>query len=236
MIRTLSEDCTIILGDCKQWLGEVKFDAIITDHPYGINFQHSGCSNEFIKKSDKSFSVSRTRPILGDDKPFDPTHLLAAVYESKGHIKPLAIFGANHFCQYFGTDVGGQWYVWDKSCGKGPNSSFIDAEFIWANRKNPRCIFRHLWMGAIRAGEGSSENEKRMHVSQKPIELMVQLVESCRVGVGQVVCDPYMGSGSTGIAALRTGRKFVGIELDEYYFKIAEKRLMRELRQQFMRY
>jgi DNA modification methylase len=65
-------------------------------------------------------------------------------------------------------------------------------------------------------------------MAQKPPELLAQLV---RKGDPQTVCDPFMGSGSTGIACIRTGRKFVGIEKDARYFEIARQRLENELRQ-----
>jgi site-specific DNA-methyltransferase (adenine-specific) len=105
--------------------------------------------------------------------------------------------------------------------------SFSDAEFAWTNRRNPRSVFRHFWMGAMRAGQGAPSKEKRMHVSQKPVELMAWCIEHARIMVGKTVLDPYMGSGSTGIAALQTGRKFVGVEIDQENFDIARDRIQK---------
>lgn len=69
--------------------------------------------------------------------------------------------------------------------------------------------------------------EKLVHQNQKPVELLERAILSMS-DVGDVVLDPFMGSGSTGVACLNTGRNFVGIELDEGYYRIARERLERE--------
>jgi len=221
----LSDNCTIILGDSLQVLPTLTgIDAVVTDPPYGINFQHGGGGK-------KNFGEINTKPIHGDDAPFDPGHILQfAGVKLKGASfagMPVLMFGADHYASRLPD--GGAWYTWDKSCGMGPASSFADAEYMWATRRNPRRIYRHLWMGCTRAGEGSSANQKRLHVSQKPVELMMWCIETCRIGIGKTILDPYMGSGSTGVAALRTGRKFVGVEIDEENYIIARERLLKEI-------
>lgn len=80
-------------------------------------------------------------------------------------------------------------------------------------------------MGAFRSGAGASGKEKRSHVSQKPVELMAWCIEHARIMVGKVVLDPYMGSGSTGVAALMCGRRFIGIEIDPGHFETACRRI-----------
>jgi DNA modification methylase len=86
-------------------------------------------------------------------------------------------------------------------------------------------------MGLLRKGEDNANNSQRCHPSQKPVELMMWCLEAVRVGISKTVFDPYMGSGSTGVAALRTGRNFVGVEIDPRYFEIAVERIKRELAQ-----
>ena len=142
---------------------------------------------------------------------------------------PVLLFGANHYCQRIPSE--GQWLVWDKSCGHGPANSFVDAEFMWMNRRNPRCIYRHVWMGCMRAGEGGSANMRRNHPSQKPVELMMWCLDTARVRIGAVVLDPYMGTGTTGVACIRTGRRFIGIEIDAGHFATARARIEKELEQ-----
>lgn len=216
----LSPNCTLIHADCRSLLGTLAFDAIVTDPPYGIDFVHSGISGG-IK------AESRKAPILGDKEEFDPEHLLNLL---KGDMKdlPLVLFGANHFSHRLPPSAG--WLCWDKSCGQGPAATFSDAEFILMNRRNPRMVFHHFWAGALRSGEARSR--KRLHVSEKPVELMLWLLDTARIGLGKTVLDPYMGSGSTGVACLRSGRKFIGIELDPDIFQIAHDRLAGEIRDQ----
>jgi DNA modification methylase len=66
--------------------------------------------------------------------------------------------------------------------------------------------------------------KKRRHPNQKPLSLMMKLVLLCSIE-GETIFDPFMGSGTTGVAAVQTGREFIGIEKERKYFVIAEKRI-----------
>lgn len=222
--------CRLILGDCREVMGDLDFDAIVSDPPYGINFQHSGGGrggnlNNWIVKS-------RTDKIHGDESVPDLSHLFeacgktkfaSAVSAGRTAAKPLALMGANHFRKQIPD--GGTWFTWDKSCGQGAAASFVDSEIGWHNRRNPRTMFRHFWMGALRTGRGNQGIRQRLHVSEKPEELMEWMMESARIGLGKTVLDPYMGSGTTGAACLMTGRKFIGIEIAPEHFRVAVDRL-----------
>lgn len=207
--------CTLYSGDCLELLaeGHLKADALISDPPYGISFTH-GANNAtpFMDAQGKS------KPIHGDDEPFDPTPWVKHIGQG-----PIMLFGADHYKTRLPD--GGRFVVWDKSCGMGAAASFTDAEFAWTNRKNPRCVYRQFWMGATRSGEGASSRYKRQHPTEKPVELMAWCLDHARVGMGKIVLDPYMGSGTTGVACLRTGRKFVGCEIDDHYFEVARARI-----------
>lgn len=200
-------------GDCREVLPLLQgVAAIVSDPPYGIAYQHSG--------GGKGVGARRNAmmPIANDDAPFDPLHLLG--------FASVMIFGADHYRGRL--PEGGTFVAWDKSMGIGPADSFADAEFAWTNCKVKRNVVRYLWKGVAceKAGE---ENGKRYHPTQKPVGLMQRCIEL--LPVADVICDPYMGSGSTGVAALRTGRRFVGIELDRRYFEVACERIEREQRQ-----
>lgn len=200
-------------GDSLELLqaGLLKCDAIVSDPPYGIGFQHSGRGMGLAARSDEK--------IIGDDAPFDPSPWLEHAGE-----RPIVLFGADHFKTRL--PEGGRFICWDKSCGQGPAASFSDAEFAWTNRRNARSIFRHVWMGLARAGDGFDGKSKgRAHVSQKPVSLMAWCIEHARIGLDKVVLDPYMGSGSTGVAALLSGRRFVGVEIDLAHFATACARI-----------
>lgn len=211
----LSEDCTIILGDCRQLAPDLHFDAIISDPPYGIAFQHSGGG-----KGGKVFGCKiHTDPIIGDDKPFDPSWMIRLCAPDKA----ICFMGADKMLSHL--PPGGTILCWDKACAMGAATSFCDAEYAWTNRKTPRQIHHHYWKGAPRSHTGEERHSVRLHVSQKPVALMSWLIESARVGLGKTILDPYMGSGTTGIAALQSGRKFIGIEIAPDHFATARDRL-----------
>jgi site-specific DNA-methyltransferase (adenine-specific) len=203
-------------GDCLDiipTLPKGSIDAVITDPPYGIGFVYGA------SKTGK-FETNKSAPILGDDKPFDPMPLLNFFNSADPDRSiPFALCGADHYKTRL--PEGGRFICFDKSCGGGGATTFPDAEFIWTNRKNARSIFRWVWQGFSRQGSSG----KRLHVSEKPVELMAWLFEHCRVKLGSNVLDPYAGSGTTGVACLRTGRRFIGMELDPGYFEIACKRI-----------
>lgn len=205
-------------GDCLEVLPLLEdVDALVSDPPYGIAYQHSGGGR--AAPGAKLPPVRNAKmPIANDAAAFDPAHLLG--FES------VLIFGADHYRDKL--PAGGTLVAWDKSCGIGPADSFADAEFAWTNVRVKRNVLRYLWKGVAceKAGE---ENGKRYHPTQKPVGLMQRCIEL--LPDATVICDPYMGSGSTGVASLRMGRRFVGIELDRRYFDIACERIENEQRQ-----
>jgi site-specific DNA-methyltransferase (adenine-specific) len=221
LVVRLSDSVTIIHGDCRDVL-PVECDAVVTDPPYGINYKAPTGHH-------KLGHLGNRKLIHGDAIPFDPSWIIDAFLKptgGNGGQKPIILWGANHYANRLPD---GQWLCWDKACGKGPHSSFQDAEFAWSSRKTPRCIFHHLWLGLLREGEDASGRARRKHPSQKPVELMLWCLETARIGLGKIVFDPYMGSGTTGIACIRTGRQFIGVETDKEYFEIARVRLENEL-------
>jgi DNA modification methylase len=112
--------------------------------------------------------------------------------------------------------------AWDKHTGIGPNDSFADAEFAWTNLKIKRNVIRYLWKGVVseKAGE---ENGRRWHPTTKPQGVMRWCLN--QMPQARVIVDPYMGSGSTGVAAVAMGRQFIGIEIERKYFDIACRRI-----------
>ncbi|MDG4595487.1 MAG: DNA methyltransferase [Candidatus Contendobacter sp.] len=207
---------TLYLGDCLELLELLPalrgVDAVVTDPPYGIGYVHNGGGRGLVS------GKTNLRPIHGDDRPFDPAPWLAVAGD-----KPILLWCADHYKTRL--PASGRFLCWDKSCGQGAADNFVDAEFAWTNRKNARCIYRHFWKGAMRAGEDAPSRSGRVHPSQKPVELMRWCLDVARVGLGKTVLDPYMGGGSTGVACVTSGRKFVGVEIDPDYFAIACRRI-----------
>lgn len=200
-------------GDCLDVLPSLargSIDAVVTDPPYGIGYKHSGGG----RSAGKGPAVRFTRPITGDEKPFDPTPFSAW---------PCLMFGADHFCRRLWTD--GVFHWWDKEVGIGLADSFSDAECFWTSWTCARRVIRYLWKGVCQDGE---KGLPKFHPSQKPIEVMGECVGMTDA---KTILDPYMGSGTTGVAAVRTGRRFIGVEIDEGYFNIAKRRIEAALEQ-----
>jgi site-specific DNA-methyltransferase (adenine-specific)/modification methylase len=221
-------NATLYRGDSLELLaaGLLQCDALVADPPYGIGFQHGGnrrtgesvVSATGVRRTAVNTALqSKTAKILGDDQPFD---LAPWRYAEK-----FLFWGANHFRAHLPD--GGTLLCWDKSLGRGPNDSFCDAEYAWTNvirvRRN---VHRQLWKGFCSAGaDRTGKGQPRYHVSQKPRELMRWCIELLKLAPDSLVLDPFMGSGSTGIAAISLGHRFIGCEIDEGHFDIACKRL-----------
>lgn len=185
------------------------FDAVISDPPYGISFKPSSVTGSKAVWGDVD-------GIVGDSEPFDPCPLLAWA-------KPTVLFGANHFASRLPDSD--HWFVWDKRPDMKP-LKFADCELAWCSTPGPARVIRYIWTGALRG----PERGEHWHPTQKPIEVMRWIIEAV-TEPGDVVLDPYMGSGTTGVAALQCCRRFIGIEIEERWFRAAEKRIRRELDQ-----
>ncbi len=181
-------DCRLLLGDCRKILPTLgRVDAVVTDPPYGIGYVHSG-------KSGGRWHRSNTKPIHDDDKNFDPSPLLK--------FSNVLMWGADHFASQLPST--GRFLAWNK-LGDLPamGDSFGNVEFAWHSVKGKADIFNLTWKGIIRIGSGE-QGDKRHHPSQKPIALMKWCIE--QVGGGDIILDPYLGSGTTGVAAMAAGK------------------------------
>lgn len=202
-------------GDCLEIAPNLQgVDAIVTDPPYGIGWVPIPPQPVHGTKVMCSF-VSDTA-IMGDEKPFDPSPWL-------GYSK-VCLWGANHYSDKLPKRSG--WLIWDKRDSTGRRRQ-SDCEIAWTSNDGAARVFNYLWMGIYQAGEKG----KRLHQNQKPVTLMNWCLDEMDIPEGATVLDPYMGSGSTIIAAIRTGRKAIGIEKDPAHFKTACERIKRELAQ-----
>lgn len=204
-------NATLYLGDCRDVLPTLgKIGAIVSDPPYGISHRHSGGGKG--KHSRRNLSA-----VMNDDHPFDPAHLLG--------FEHVFLWGANHYAARLPH---GRWRLWDKLAGLAEFDSFSDVEFAWRNGRGKDRIFSHLWKGICQASE--KNGARREHPTQKPVTLM----EWCILDLPETVatiCDPYMGSGTTGVAAVHLGRAFIGIEVDPNHFEVACRRIEEAQRQ-----
>lgn len=196
-------DATLYLGDCMDILPTLgKVDAVITDPPYGINENSKKVASRGKLAAPKDY---------GDfdwDKAPPPDALIELI-RTKGQYQ--AFFGGN----YFTLPPTSCWLVWDKLNG---DNDFADCELAWTNWPKAVRRLQWRWNGMIRQG-----NEERYHPTQKPLEVMKWMIELCPKA--ETILDPFMGSGTTGVAAIQLGRKFIGIEREPKYFDIACKRI-----------
>jgi site-specific DNA-methyltransferase (adenine-specific)/modification methylase len=101
-----------------------------------------------------------------------------------------------------------------------------DCEMAWTNLPGVARVHQQLWKGICRGGEENiAIGGSKLHPHQKPVALMDFCLERCSLSAGDVVLDPFMGSGSCAVAAIRRGAAYVGIEIDEGYFDIACRRI-----------
>lgn len=95
-----------------------------------------------------------------------------------------------------------------------------DCEMAWTNFLTTARLYRHIWSGWNR---GDESGVARVHPTQKPVGLMIWCIQKARTA--DIILDPYMGSGTTLLAAKQCGKKSIGIELKEEYCEIAVNRL-----------
>lgn len=210
MIVEKIEEATLYLGDCRDVLPTlVGIDAIVTDPPYGMrNNPNSRRFTQHGEPGRRGAGGGRfTERIEGDDRDFDPTVLLG--------YKSVILWGANHYAQRLprGTTL-----VWIKKNDPAFGKFLSDAEIAWMKGGYGVYCLRDLSMKA--------HERERIHPNQKPEPLMEWCIEKAS-DPGELVCDPYMGSGTTGVSSLKKGRRFIGIEKDEGYFTAACRRLER---------
>lgn len=209
---------TLYLGDCQEILPIIgKVDAVITDPPYGN--KHGGDSARFSGGTVPRGRGTTHGPIVGDNLPFDPRPFLIG--------KDQIIFGANNFPQHLAP---GSFLVWAKRRPAAYGTFLSDGEIAWFSKGRGIYMFEHTFAGSRPALEYTSDAyAPSAHPFQKPIAVM----EWCLgfVPKAETILDPFMGSGTTGVACVRQGRKFIGMEIDERYFDTACQRLTDALKQ-----
>lgn len=195
-------------GDCLEFmrtLPDKHIDAVVTDPPYGIN----------ADKGTAGFGIRSGRHYESE---WDSQPPEAEIFEKiLSFSERCFIFGGNYFTDRL--PVGRHWIVWDKVGEMKFQNPFSDAELIWTNI-NKKTVKKYV---VIQQGFISKEKE-RFHPTQKPVSLIKSILEDY-TKEGDTIFDPFMGSGTTGVACMQLGRNFVGCEIDPDYFKIAEKRI-----------
>lgn len=188
-------DVVLYHGDCMDILPTLgKFDAVITDPPYGLGKKMQGGTWGVKQRIHREM-------LVWDNSPPEVNNLIDMVKMSD-----ISVFWGGN---YYGLPASRCWLVWDK---QNAVPSMSDCEIAWTNLDANTKRFSHP--------VGRILNE---HPSEKPLLLMRWTIEV--VKAQGVILDPFMGSGTTGVAAIQMGRKFIGIEKEEKYFNIACERI-----------
>lgn len=199
-------ECHLYLGDCAEIMPTLGMvDAVVTDPPYGVG--EAGGEKNRYKTGRTRFETPKHEDLGWDNE--RPSK------ETFDHIRSAApiwmIFGGNYFADLLPPSMG--WMYWDKKMG----GDFSDGELIYTNR---RAAVRSFSMHAFSGLQGG---KLRQHPTQKPLGVM----EWCLSYIPDAknILDPFMGSGTTGVACVKAGRSFIGIEQHEPYFEIACERI-----------
>ena len=191
-------DCTLYLGDCLEVLPTLdKVDAVVTDPPYGIANLWAG---EQKGKNGKS-------RLWDGDNEWDKETLPEAVALAREKSGEAIIWGGN----YYNLPPSRGYLIWDKM----QVFSNADSEMAWCSWPQTPRTFRYA--------RAQLATEGKVHPTQKPLPL----IEWCLgfLPNADTILDPFMGSGTTGVACAKLGRRFIGIELDDGYFNIAVERI-----------
>jgi DNA modification methylase len=212
----VSEPRKEIIGDAELWLGDNlaimpllrRVDAVVTDPPYGLDMAARGTvgSGKLAPPTDYGKSDWDALPASHEQ--------IALIRACSLH---QIIFGGN----YFDLPPSSCWLVWDKQ----NTGDFADCELAWTNLDKAVRRIYWRWNGMIRRG-----NEERFHPTQKPLGVMRWCIEHLPPDT-RTILDPFAGSGTTGVAAIQMGKRFIGIEREPAYFDVMRRRIEEAHRQ-----
>ena len=221
-----SDELSLYHGDCREVLPGLNLscDLIVTDPPYGTDWQ----SNRRQQRFDK---------IVGDDGSLDVSACLSVALKKLRRNGHVYIFGEFDFTNLPLTEKAE--LIWDKGMmGSGDLASawgtshekiyFYTYEFSKANRdKGYGKLAARVRRGSVLSIPRLNSGAVKRHPTEKPVMLLRQLIESSSI-IGDVVLDPFAGSGATLEAAVLEGRKAIGVEIEEQYCETIVKRFKGE--------
>lgn len=199
---------TLYNGDCAAIMPLLgKVDACVTDPPYGIDYGNAGGF-----KASHGWGQWRQQVEWDRDRP--EASIFAAILASSKH---QIIWGGNYFTDHLPPSM--QWIMWDKG---QRDFSLADFEMAWSSQ--------HKAARVIEYARGKAVKDGKEHPTQKPVEVMRFCIDLLPPNT-RTILDPFMGSGTTLVAAQKLGKIGIGIERDEGYFAIACRRLEQAMAQ-----
>ena len=218
---TTNNRTTIYKGDCRNILKSIpteSIDLILTDPPFGVDYNYD--TDSFVDS--KEYVLTDLLPVVLTEcyrilKPGAPLYMLYPIVHHSVITAQVLLAGLRlHYVPL----------IWDKQLGPANHRFYgMDYEPILLAYKPPtmrplqepaRCMFRV-----------PTVTGQRIHPTERPVELLMQIIKLATIS-GETILDPFAGSGSTAIAALRLDRNCITIEQDENFYKIASLRLLEE--------
>jgi DNA modification methylase len=212
---------TLYCADSRELLPLLKCDLLLTDPPYGLGVGGKRWNGGKGRKKTYTGFLQGQAPIQTTDfgvyewdNATPPAWMFQLMMEQTTH---QIIFGGN----YFSLPPSQCWLIWDKMNGA---TSYADCELIWTSFKKSVRKFEHRWNGFL---QEPGHKEKRYHRTQKPVRVLQWCIAQAPDDV-QTILDPFAGSGSTLVAAIRSGKRAIGIEREPDFCKVAVERLEAE--------
>ena len=202
----------IINMDCLEAMKQMPdkcVDLVLTDPPYGIDYNPNWKTWSGEKQNKEK--------VIGDKEKFNPKFLL-------DKFENIILFGANYYSDLLPI---GDWIIWDKRTNEKNDKMFgqpIEMAWYRSNKMKGLKIYRVLHGGVVNADSTYGNNEPRFHPTQKPVKLFAKILLDFSKE-GDTILDPFLGSGTTAVAAKLGKRNFIGIEISKDYCAIAEERL-----------
>ncbi len=221
-VEHLSDSVTLYLGDCREILPTLPKVGVglLSDPPYGMDYDTDSTrfSGGRAENNRRRGDGRSDRTIVGDDLEFDPGPWLS--------FEEVILWGANHYAQKLPI---GSTLIWLKRYQEHYGSFLSDAEIAWQRGGVGVYAFHAPDSIGRRRLEytGSAFGAETAHPFQKPVALMEWCIKRVQV---KTILDPFMGSGTTGVACVQLGRSFIGIEIEPKYFDIACQRIRGALR------
>jgi site-specific DNA-methyltransferase (adenine-specific) len=230
----------LLYGDCLEKLDEIadgSVDAIITDPPYSSGGRTAGeRSKPPSTKYEQAGNILKRADFLGDtlDQRSWTHWMIMWMNKAQHKLKPGGyILTFTDWRQVPATTdaiqaAGFIWrgmIAWDKgNAARAPHKGYFrhQAEYlVWGtNGALKASTHDGPYPGVIRE---AVKPQEKLHMTGKPVPLMEELIRI--VPEEGLILDPFMGSGSTGVACVKKGRRFIGIEKDSHYFEVAKQRL-----------
>ena len=193
--------------DVARLMDGKKADMVFTDPPYGVDIvaENGKIGADNLAKN-KIYA-----PIKNDNTTETAKRAMGIVLDSSA-----IIWGGNYFTDFLPPSPG--WIVWDKR-EETTSDNFADCELAWTSFDRPARIYKHLWRGMIRKGDDG----EKVHPTQKPVKLHIDILRDY-TEINCLILDPFLGSGTTLIAAEQLGRKCYGMEIEPKYCDVIIKR------------